>query len=149
MAQYKHDGPVLCCNFSKDGSIVVSGGCDNSVRIKNLAQNPQSQDSVIIGKHDMPVKEVFFTGPEMNNMVISGSWDKTIRFWNPQQPGQEMLRLDLPERVYSMDMNYPMLVVGCAERQIICYNLEQVKTGNKTPMKTGQTALKMQTRCVA
>lgn len=137
---YNHEAPVLCCNFSKDGQRVVSGGCDNKVKMKMLA----TQQEQIIGTHDAPVKEVFVVD-EMN-MVISGSWDKTLRFWNCQQP-TPVATLQLPERVYSMDVKYPLMVVGCAERHLLVYNLQNIQA-NPAPYKQLQTALKLQTRSV-
>merc|ERR1719265_3070400 len=137
---YQHDAPVLCCNFSKDGQKLVSGGCDNKVKMKMLATQQEQQ----IGQHDAPVKDVFFVD-EMN-MAISGSWDKTIRFWNCQQPNP-VATLTLPERVYSMDIKYPLMVVGCAERHLLVYNLQSIQQ-NPAPYKQGQTALKMATRTV-
>lgn len=137
---YQHDAPVLCCNFSKDGQKIVSGGCDNKVKMKML----QTQQEQQIGQHDAPVKEVFFVD-EMN-MVISGSWDKTLRFWNCQQP-TPVATIQLPDKVYSMDVKYPLLVVGCAERHLLVYNLQQIQQSTN-PYKQGQTALKMQTRTV-
>lgn len=137
---YQHDAPALCCNFSKDGQKIVSGGCDNKVKMKIL----QTQQEQQIGQHDAPVKEAFFCD-EMN-MVITGSWDKTIRFWNCQQP-TAVATLQLPERVYSMDVKYPLLIVACADRHLLVYNLQNIQA-NPQPYKSGQTALKMQTRCV-
>jgi len=136
----QHEAPVLCCNFSKDGQKIVSGGCDNKVKMKVLATQQEQQ----IGQHDAPVKEAFFID-EMN-MVVSGSWDKTLRFWNMQQP-TAVATLQLPERVYSMDVKYPLLVVGMADRHVHVYNLQNLQS-NPAPYKQGQTALKMQTRCI-
>eukprot|EP00392_Amoebophrya_sp_AT5.2_P000777 g778.t1 len=141
MLQYTMDGPVLCVAFSKDGTILFSGGCDNQIKMRNL-QNNQEQ---IIGKHNAPVKSIFWC--EEMKMVISGSWDKTIKFWTGQSQ-TAAASLDLPERVYSMDLQYPVLVVGCAERKLLVYDLAQIGQ-NTQPVRTGDTALKMQTRCVA
>lgn len=138
---YNHEAPVLCCCFSRDGQRLVSGGCDNKVKMKVL----QTQQEQQIGQHDAPVKEVFFVD-EMN-MVISGSWDKTLRFWNCQQPNP-VATLQLPERVYSMDIKYPLMVVGMADRQLNVYNLQTIQQ-NPQPYRTGQTNLKMTTRCVS
>lgn len=138
---YQHEAPVLCCAFSKDGQRLVSGGCDNKVKMKVLA----TQQEQVIGQHDAPVKEVFVVD-EMN-MVVSGSWDKTLRFWNAQQPSP-VATLQLPERVYSMDMKFPLLVVGCADRHLLVYNMQTIQQ-NPAPYRSGQTALKMQTRCVS
>merc|ERR1719188_516540 len=135
---YNHEAPALCCSFSKDGQRVFSGGCDNKVKMKVL----QTQQEQQIGQHDAPVKEVFVVD-EMN-MVISGSWDKTLRFWNCQQP-TPVATLQLPERCYCMDVKFPLLVVGCADRHLLVYNLQTLQQ-NPAPYKQGQTALKMQTR---
>eukprot|EP00434_Breviolum_minutum_P036626 symbB.v1.2.032458.t1/scaffold3893.1/size48745/3 len=137
---YNHEAPVLCCGFSKDGQRVFSGGCDNKVKMKVL----QTQQEQQIGQHDAPVKEVFCID-EMN-MVVSGSWDRTLRFWNLQQP-TPVATLQLPERVYTMDVKFPLLVVGCADRHVLVYNLQAIQQ-NPQPYKQGQTALKMQTRAI-
>lgn len=137
---YNHQAPVLCCNFSRDGQRIVSGGCDNKVMMKTLATQQDQQ----IGQHDAPVKEVFFV--DDMNMVISASWDKTLRFWNAQQPNP-VATIPLPERCYAMDIKYPLMVVGCADRHLSVYNLQNIQA-NPNPYKTGQTALKMQTRTV-
>mmetsp|Transcript_7103 Transcript_7103/g.19487 ORF Transcript_7103/g.19487 Transcript_7103/m.19487 type:complete len:363 (-) Transcript_7103:61-1149(-) len=138
---YSHDAPALCCGFSRDGQRVVSGGCDNKVKMKILATQQEQQ----IGQHDAPVKEVFVV--DDMNMVVSGSWDKTLRFWNCQQP-TPVATLNLPGPVYSMDMKYPLLVVGCADRHLLVYNLQTLQQ-NPNPYKQGQTALKMRTTYVA
>ena len=72
--------------------------------------------------------------------------------------------------VYTMDVKYPLLVVGCAERHVplgctsrisrkwkgswvkrrllrLVYNLQAIQQ-NPAPYKQGQTALKMQTRAI-
>mmetsp|Transcript_3529 Transcript_3529/g.8278 ORF Transcript_3529/g.8278 Transcript_3529/m.8278 type:complete len:359 (-) Transcript_3529:66-1142(-) len=138
---YQHEAPVLCCGFSRDGQRVVSGGCDNKVKMKVL----QTQQDQQIGQHDAPVKEVFVV--DDMNMVVSGSWDRTIRFWNCQQP-TPVATLQLPERCYAMDIKYPLMVVGCADRHLLVYNLQTIQQ-NPQPYKSLQTALKMQTRCVS
>jgi len=139
--KYTHEGPVLCCGFSKDGQRLFSGGGDNKVKMKNL----QTQQEQQVGQHDAPVKEVFSV--DDMNLVISGSWDKTLRFWDLRQP-TPAATLQLPERVYSMDVKFPLCVVGCAERHLLVYNLQQIQQ-NPNPYKQGQTALKFQTRCVS
>ncbi|CAD7930995.1 unnamed protein product [Amoebophrya sp. A25] len=142
IVQYMHDAPVLCCNFSKDGTILFSGGCDNKVKMRNL----QTQQEQIIGQHAAPVKEVFWC--EEMKMVISGSWDKTVKFWSGTSP-QPTLSLDTADqRVYSMDLQYPLLVVATANRRLLAYDLAQI-ANNRNPVRQGETALKMQTRCVS
>jgi mRNA export factor len=137
---YPHEGPVLCCNFSKDGTNLFSGGCDKKVLMKNLATQQQQQ----VGQHDAPVKEVFWVD-EMK-MICSASWDKTIRFWTGTQ-ATPAATLTLPQPIYSMDVKYPLLVAAGANREVYVYNLQTIQQ-NPNPYKHGQTTLKMQTRCV-
>lgn len=137
----QHEAPVLCCGFSKDGQKVISGGCDGKVKMKVLSTQQEMQ----IGQHDAPCKECFWVD-EMN-MAITGSWDKTLRFWSGQQP-TPVATINLPERVYSMDVKWPLCVVGCADRHLLVFNLQNIQA-SQAPYKQGQTALKMQTRCVS
>lgn len=50
-------------------------------------------------------------------MLVTGSWDKTIRYWDLRQPNPVHTQT-LPERVYAMDVTHPLLVVGLANRRI-------------------------------
>lgn len=140
MVQYTHDAPVLCCNFTDDGQKVISGGCDNKIKMKML----QTGAEQVIGTHDAPVKHVFWC--EEMKMIISGSWDKTLKFWDGNS-SNPVAKIQLPERVYAMDVKYPLMVVGCADRHIHVYDLSKIRQ-NPTPYKTGTTSLKMQTRTV-
>ena len=78
----------------------------------NLATN-QSQ---VVAKHDAPVRHLHYL-KDMNNMLVTGSWDKTIRYWDLRQPNPVHTQ-QLPERVYAMDVRHPLLVVGLANRRI-------------------------------
>lgn len=138
-AQLKdHTQPVLCCAWNADGSQVFTGSCDKTVRLWNLATSQSQQ----VAQHDAPIRHCFFI-PTMN-LLVTGGWDKTIRFWDCRTPSPA-LTTQLAERVYAMDVNHPLLVVGTADRNLHVYNLTQPQT----PYKSLQSPLKWQTRCVA
>ena len=69
------------------------------------------------------------------------SWDKTMKFWDTRAQ-QPMLSIDLPERAYCADVEYPMAVVGTAGRGIVIYQLD----GQPREFKKVESPLKYQHR---
>lgn len=143
-AQIAHDQPVLCTAFTDDGSTILSGGCDGLAKMWRLGQ-PAGQD---VGKHDAPIKGIFPVQLSGQSFVVTGSWDKTVRFWDPRQP-REVSRLSLVERCYAMDVKDQLMVVATADRKIAIYDLTQVAAGNTQPFRIDESTLRHQTRCVA
>lgn len=139
---FQHDGPVFSARWSADGTKVASGGADKQVKIFDLA----SQQAQQIGQHDQPVRAVRWVqcGPTNTEVVVSGSWDKTLRYWDMRSP-QPILTIQLPERVYCMDSSQKLLVVGCADRHICIVDLNSPQQLFKSIM----SPLKYQTRSIA
>lgn len=134
-ALYEHDGPVLSASWSLDGTQVVSGGADKQVKLFDI----QSQQAQQIGAHDAPVKAVRYVqcGPTNTPAVVSGSWDKTLKYWDMRSP-QPMTTINLPDRVYCMDSSQKLLVVGCADRHISVIDLnnpQQIFKNSVSPLK--------------
>ncbi|CAJ1389994.1 unnamed protein product [Effrenium voratum] len=138
-ARYSLEAPVLCCSFS-DGQHLISGGCDHKVTVRDL----QAQQSMELGRHSAPVRYV--SNLEEHQLVVSGSWDKTVCFWSPQQQ-QPVFTLQLPERVFAMDVKFPLMVVGCADRQVLTFDLSHLRS-ELAPTSSTFSGLKMQTRSV-
>lgn len=94
--------------------------------------------------HEEAIKCVrwFQTGGQ--DYVATGSWDKTVKFWD-LKGAQPIGTLSCPDRVYSMDIKDQLLVVATAERHILMVNL------NKPTeiYKTITSPLKWQTRVVS
>lgn len=141
-SQYESAAPVLCTRWSSDGTKVASGGCDNIVKIYDVVSG-QTQD---LASHTAPVKSLRYVpcGPTSTECLVTGSWDKTIKYWDLRQP-QPISTLSMPERVYTMDSKQQLLVVGTAERHVVVINL----TNPTTIFKTTLSPLKWQTRVVA
>jgi mRNA export factor len=55
-------------------------------------------------------------------VLCTGGWDRMLKYWDLRQP-TPVLQLQLPERIYCMDAAYPLLVVGCAEKHTLVYDL--------------------------
>lgn len=78
------------------------------------------------------------------DFVATGSWDKTVKYWD-LQGAEPVGTLNTTERVYSMDIKNDLLVVATAERHIHMINLnEPTKI-----YKTITSPLKWQTRVVS
>ncbi|KAG7880823.1 hypothetical protein KL905_002309 [Ogataea polymorpha] len=141
-ALYEHEGPVLSTRFSLDGARVISGGADKQVRLFDLA----SQQQQTIGLHNDTVRVVRYVecGPTNTQCVVSGSWDKTIKYWDMRQQNP-ICTLNMPERVYAMDSSQKLLVVGTAERHIVTIDLNNPDKIFRQSM----SPLKYQTRAIA
>jgi len=139
-AMYKHDGPVLDICWSKDGSRLFSAGADKAVRAFDMSTGQNNQ----VAAHDAPVSCVRWIEAPSGGVIATGSWDKTVKYWDTKS-STPVASLDLPERCYVMDVAYPLLVVGTAERHILIVNLTQPTT----IFKQMTSPLKWQTRAIA
>jgi mRNA export factor len=136
---YTHDQPVLACSFSNDN--VFSAGCDAKVKMYNL----QAQREQIIGAHDQPIVACIWV--EELRMVVTASWDATIRFWNGTSP-TPVMTIPLKDRIYTVDIKFPLMVVGCADKKVAVFNLQTIQH-NPNPYKVMESALRLQTRVVS
>jgi mRNA export factor len=132
--------PVLM-SLLQDGTKVVSGGADKQAKLFDLATGQATQ----VAAHEQPVKCVnFVTPPNGSEMLVTASWDKTLKYWDLRSPTPAGT-LSLQERVYTLDVSQSLLVVGTAERFINIINL----ANPTTIFKTMQSPLKWQTRVVS
>ncbi|KAG9086908.1 hypothetical protein FRC06_002819 [Ceratobasidium sp. 370] len=138
-AMFAHEGPVLSVCWNKEGNKVFSGGMDKAGRMYDL----QTGQSTQVAAHDDAIKSIRWVDAQ-GGILATGSWDKTIKYWDTRQ-STPVAKVDLPERCYTMDVVYPLLVVGMAERQIQLYNL----TNPTTVFRTIASPLKWQTRVVS
>lgn len=95
-----------------------SGGCDGKLRSWNVSQ--PSTSASVIGQHGAPIKAIKFL--PQSNMVITGSWDKTLRVWDCRTPNP-VATAQLSERVYTMDARQTAVVVGTADKMLHVFDL--------------------------
>lgn len=127
----------MCVKWSTDGTKLVSGGADNAGRLYDMTTGQSQQ----IAQHTEPIKSILYLN---QNMVATGSWDKTIKYWDMRTP-QPVGTITLSERLYSMDSHDSLLVAGTADRMMTLINLNSPMSVYKTEV----SPLKMQTRKVA
>ncbi|CAG99973.1 RNA export factor GLE2 [Kluyveromyces lactis] len=141
-AQYDHQAPVLTTRWSIDGTKVASGGCDNVLKVFDVTTGQAQQ----IGQHNSAVQSLRFVscGPTNQECIATGSWDKTVKYWDLRSP-QPIMTLQMPERVYCMDASQKLMVVGMAERHIAVIDLNNPGQ----IFKTSLSPLKWQTRSIS
>ena len=81
----------------------------------------------------------------MSDVLITGSWDRTVRFWDPRASNQQQSSHEVPERVYNMDLAGHMLVVAMASRLFHIYDIRKMDTVNQAR----ESSLKFMTRALA
>lgn len=140
--QFAHDAaqssPILDAAWALTGPQIVTVGVNNQVMLYDC----QSQQSQQLGSHDQPVRTVRFMADQPNTLV-TGSWDKTIRFWQTNRQGPVETK-QMPERVYAMDYAGPHLVVATANRRIVTYDVRNMAQ----PLNVAPSQLKWQTRAI-
>ncbi|KAI9891283.1 MAG: RNA export factor gle2 [Vezdaea aestivalis] len=143
-ALFEHEGPVLSCDFSKDGKRVVGAGADKAARVLDLG-NPGA-GAQQVAAHEQPIKAArFISVPNSNDqMLVTGSWDKKVKYWD-LRTAAAVATVDCQERVYSLDVRDKLLVIGTADRYINIINLQDPAKFYKTI----QSPLKWQTRVVS
>jgi len=145
-AHSAHGAPVLCTAWSADASSIISGGCDNSVRLWQVATN----QSMEIGKHDAPVRCVFdlSAAGTAAPSIASLSWDKSCRYWDARSaaPGAAAaLTVPLADKAYAADAQGVVLAVACAERHVQIFDLRRPDA----PVQSMASPLKFQSRAIA
>jgi hypothetical protein len=81
----------------------------------------------------------------VTDALITGSWDQSLRFWDPRAETAEVSSHALPERVYSMDLVNNTLVVAMASRLFHIYDVRKMSE----PAQTRESSLKFMTRSLA
>jgi len=84
---HKYSAPVLSATYSPDGTRIVSGSNDNSLKVRDAAMG---QETLTLTGHEGPVNSVAYS-PDAKR-IVSGSSDKTLKVWDAAT-GQKTLTL--------------------------------------------------------
>ncbi|OMJ21690.1 Mitotic checkpoint protein [Smittium culicis] len=124
-------GALLSGCFSSTGEHAFMGGLDWG-------------NEYSIGEHKEAISSLAFN--LSTNLLLSGSWDKTIGVWDHQAPSPlvEKLQLENNEKVYAISTASTLLAVSTSNRQILVYDLRN----RSVPLISKQSMLKFPTRTI-
>lgn len=134
---YSHQYAVLDCCFM-DPTKAFSGGLDRALKEYNFT----TQTENILGTHLDAIRCIEYC-PELG-IVITGSWDKTIKLWDPRQKHGVGMYDQNGESVYTMSLSGDRLVVGTSNRRVLVWDLKNMQFAEQRRA----SSLKYQTRCI-
>ncbi|KAJ3188549.1 mitotic spindle checkpoint protein Bub3 [Irineochytrium annulatum] len=134
---YYHKAAVLDVAFVSPTQ-AYSGGLDRELKGVDLQETKET----VLGSHDDGIKCVHYA--KETGTVISGSWDKSVRMWDPRAATAEVGRHQQPAKVFAMDLVREKLVVAMAGRSVMIYDIRNMKEA----LQQRESSLKFMTRTV-
>ncbi|ESK87306.1 mitotic checkpoint protein [Moniliophthora roreri MCA 2997] len=136
--KFDHRAAVIACCFEDEGH-GFSGGLDTAVRHLDF----ENEKVNVLGSHSDSVSAIVYTSER--NALITGSWDRTLRFFDPRAATAQVSSHETPERVYKMDIVNNTLVVAMASRLFNIYDVRKMDM----PAQQRESSLKYMTRSIA
>jgi len=137
--------PCLAVAWGHDEAQVLTGCTDGSIKSFDLATEKAS----VVGYHDGPVKDLYWLAEA--NFLLSLSFDKTLRFWDPRQGGH-VAGFQLDYKSFCSDLVWPYLAVGMSEEKLLIMNLNEVQnvlgSGRTVEYLKSPVVSKLQMNCV-
>lgn len=135
---FRGPGAVLDCVFSRDDATAYTAGLDHALAGVDI----HTEQRTPIGSHEAPVRCV--ENSIATGLLVTGSWDKSIRLWDARSATPEQTVLWQPGRVFALAVSGNRAVVGNSDRSVHIYDLRQTRT----PEQTRESSLKNQTRAI-
>ncbi|KAK6908465.1 cell cycle arrest protein BUB3 [Kwoniella mangroviensis CBS 8886] len=144
---FSHPAAVLTATFGSSSTIAFSGGLDKRVRQWDF----ETGQCRVLGKHDDTISSIVWS-PEYN-VLITTSWDSTLKVWDPSAEIPLRSTQTLPARAYSLSYapKSSRLLVSMAHRHVFVYDAAKLAAadGEISPSQERESALKFLTRSIA
>mmetsp|Transcript_44978 Transcript_44978/g.101183 ORF Transcript_44978/g.101183 Transcript_44978/m.101183 type:complete len:329 (+) Transcript_44978:104-1090(+) len=133
---HKQAAAVLDCCFVHDSSRFFSVGLDKRLLLFDF----QRQQELAMGQHEEAIRCVEFHGP--TQLVLTGSWDRTVKAWDPRRPMNPATTLAIGAKVFCLDVGKDKLAIGGSDRNVHIYDTRNMGA----PMEKRESSLKHQIR---
>ncbi|BFZ62629.1 mitotic spindle checkpoint protein Bub3 [Saitoella coloradoensis] len=137
LATLEHQAPVLDACWG-DGMHVFTAGLDGRVKVADL----NTSNNNTLGLHDDGVSSIAYNTE--TSLLISGSWDKSLRLWDHRSKHIEAGLHVQPHKIFSIDMVGNKLVVAMAKRQIYIFDVRNMQQ----TLQKRESSLKFMTKTV-
>lgn len=129
-----HKGAVNSVAYSDRNSMVASASDDGNVLLWVFGKDKARH---VLKDHKAPVVSVAFTTYEGDVRVVSASYDRTIRFWEPHTGTLLKTLSGHTDRITSMALDGHHMATGSADRTVRIWNM---KTGKLLHTLSGHGA---------
>lgn len=100
---------------------ITYGGFEGVLKIRDANTNVEET----VGSHDDGIKKVEFVPKK--NVIISGSWDRTIKFWDARLKGNVATYDQCDGKVYSMSVVDEKIAVATSECKALVWDMRNMK----------------------
>lgn len=145
LAKFEHESAALDACFGDDDARTFSTGLDRRILAHDVATGACTQ----LGTHEKAARCIEWS-TELG-LVVSGSWDKTVQFWDPRAAGSSsssssssIAMCAQPGKVFALAISGYRLVVGTSERHVQVYDVRNTAQ----PEQRRVSSLKHQTRAI-
>ncbi|CAD8149856.1 unnamed protein product [Paramecium octaurelia] len=107
----EHKNAIFTLNFMKISNSIISGSCDQSIKIWNRNQQSQWHCQQTLQGHTSFIYCLILN--QTQDLIISGSDDKTIKFWANQNGWNQS------QTIAVHTSNVSGLSLNCTEKQLI------------------------------
>lgn len=141
-ALHKHSHAVLDCTFLQDQSRVALAGLTKKVLLWDF----QAQQEILLGQHEEAVRCVEFH--PFSQQVFSGSWDRSVRSWDPRQGSEPTAALNMGVKTFALDVCDTKLVVAGSDRCIHIFDIRKFGDASGALIEKRESSLKREIRAV-
>lgn len=140
--------PILDSMFITE-TIVATASIDGCIRYYDLQSGDLQEESSV---HKNAIRRLAYSAA--HNILVAGSWDKSISIHRVGDSSTPPVHLQLPEKVFAMSSSKDHLVVAMSNRQVYIYAFSQMEEALRTqnthlkPLQRRESSLKFMTRTV-